>query len=201
MLYSLTGKVVYYDASCVAIDCNGIAFRCAASAHTLQTVAEIGRDVTLFTYLSVKEDGVELFGFSEKEELEFFKLLIKVKNVGPKAAISVLSQHTPSSLALCIASGDVKAISKAQGIGPKMAQLIIFELKDKIANTIPAHVGASDFRPSVQTAFGGNISEAVSALTALGFSGSEAAKALADEDPNEKLEQLIKRALKKLSKG
>lgn len=200
MFYSLTGTVVYCDQNSIALDCGGVAFRCTASLNTLQTTAKQGDRVTLYTYLSVREDALELFGFSTPEELEFFKMLIGVNGVGPKAAISILSQHSPSSLALSIAAGDTKAISRAQGVGAKIAQRVILELKDRVAGTVPDRMSAKSVSPSV-TGFGGNISEAVSALTALGFSGSEAAKALADANPNDSVENLIKLGLKLLSKG
>ena len=200
MFYSLTGTVVYFDQTCVALDCGGVAFRCTASLNTLQTAAKQGERVTLYTHLSVREDALELFGFATPEELEFFKMLIDVNGVGPKAAISILSQHTPSSLALSIAAGDSKAISRAQGVGPKIAQRVILELKDKVARTMPDRVAAGQ-TAAPQAGFGGNVSEAVSALTALGFSGSEAAKALANADPADSVENLIKQGLKLLSKG
>ena len=201
MIYSVSGKIVYCDQNSVAVECGGVAFRCVCSLQTLKEIGGVGNAVTLFTHLSVQEDGMELFGFATQEELSFFRLLIKVNNVGPKAALSILSQLTPSDLALSIAADDAKAISRAQGIGMKKAQRVILELKDKIGDvSLSASAGAS-VNAAVQTGFGGNVSEAVSALTALGFSGTDAAKALAGADPNETIEALIKRGLKQLSKG
>ncbi len=200
MFYSLTGTVVYCDGNSIALDCGGVAFRCTASLNTLQTTAKLGEKVTLYTHLSVREDALELFGFSTPEELEFFKLLIGVNGVGPKAAVSILSQHSPASLALSIAAGDTKAISRAQGVGAKIAQRVILELKDKVSGAVPDRLSAGNVA-APRTGFGGNISEAVSALTALGFSGSEAAKALADANPGDSVENLIKLGLKLLSKG
>ena len=200
MFYSLTGTVVYCDQNSIALDCGGVAFRCVTSLHTMEAVAKQGERATLYTYLSVREDALELFGFSTQEELEFFKLLIGVNGVGPKAAISILSQHNPSSLALSIAAGDTKAISRAQGVGAKIAQRVILELKDKVAGALPDRMSAGG-TAAPPTGFGGNIAEAISALTALGFSGSEAAKALADANPHDSVENLIKLGLKLLSKG
>ena len=201
MIYSVSGKVVYCDQNTVAVECGGIAFRCTCSLQTIKEVSGIGSTVTLYTHLSVREDGMELFGFSSQEELSCFKLLIAVNGVGPKAAISILSQHTPSSLAISIAAGDVKAISRAQGIGAKIAQRVILELKDKIGDAVSSDTQNIGNAAPVQTGFGGNVSEAISALTALGFSATDAAKALSGADPNEPLESLIKLGLKQLSKG
>ncbi len=198
MFYSITGKIVYSDTSCVALDCSGVAFKCTVSLNTLKNMGRIGETATLYTHLSVREDALELFGFSDQQELEFFKLLINIPNVGPKAAIAILSQNTPSGLALSIASGDVKAISRAQGVGPKTAQRVVLELKDKMAKLAPSHVDSADIGGPQQISMGGNISEAVSALAALGFSAADAARALAGADPNAKVEELVKIGLKKL---
>ena len=201
MIYSVTGKIVYVDQYSVAVECGGVAFRCVCSLQTLKEIGGIGSSVTLFTHLSVREDGMELFGFSTPEELAFFKLLIGVNGVGPKAAVSILSQHTPASLALSISAGDIKAISRAQGIGAKIAQRVILELKDKIGDAVSAGETGAATASGIQTGFGGNVSEAVSALAALGFSASDAAKALSGADPHESTESLIRLGLKQLSKG
>ena len=198
MFYSLTGKIVYSDTSSVALDCSGVAFRCSVTLNTLKTLGRIGETATLYTYLSVREDALELFGFADVQEMEFFKLLIGVSGVGPKAAISILSQHTPNALALSIAAGDVKSITRAPGVGAKIAQRVIMELKDKMAKLAPSNVGTEDFSGVQQVSMGGNISEAVSALAALGFSAADAAKALTGEDPNARVEDLVKLGLRKL---
>ena len=198
MFYSITGKIVYSDTSCVALDCSGVAFKCTVSLNTLKNIGRIGETATLYTHLSVREDALELFGFYDKREMDFFRLLIDVSGVGPKAAIAILSQNTPDGLALSIAAGDVKAITRAQGVGPKIAQRVILELKSKVSALAPSHVSASDVGGVQQINMGGNISEAVSALTSLGFSAADAAKALAGADPEMKIEDLIKLGLKKL---
>ena len=133
MFYSITGNVVYFDAQCVAIDCNGVAFKCFATTNTLKNVAKTGEKVTLFTYLSVKEDALDLYGFYTQQELECYKILISVSGVGAKMALAVLSEMTPEQLALSIAAGDTKAITRANGVGNKIAQRIVLELKDKLA--------------------------------------------------------------------
>ena len=198
MFYSLTGKIVYSSTSYVALDCGGVAFKCNVSLNTLKSIGSIGETATLYTYLSVKEDALDLYGFSDPLELDFFKLLIDVQNVGPKGALSILSINTPQSLALSIAAGDIKSITKAQGIGPKIAQRIILELKSKVTDLTPTNISSEEIGTVQQINMGGNISEAVSALTSLGFSAADAAKALAGADPEMRIEDLVKLGLRKL---
>lgn len=199
MFYSITGNVVYFDAQCVALDCNGVAFKCYATTNTLKNVAQKGEKVTLFTYLNVKEDALDLFGFYTQQELEYFKLLLTVNGVGSKMAISVLSELTPEKLAIAIASNDSKSISKANGVGVKKAQRIILELKDKLANGLELGEAGLELDTVSSVASDGNSAEAVSALTMLGYSQSEAAVAVGKLDKELSVEDLIKQALKYLS--
>jgi Holliday junction DNA helicase RuvA len=201
MFYSLTGKVVFADASCVAIDCGGVAYRVATSLHTLKKITGLGDTVTVYTYLSVREDAMELFGFADNAELEFFKMLIGVSGVGPKAAIAILSTFTPEDVSFSIASGDVKRITGAPGVGPKLAQRIVLELKDKMAKIVPDKLSSSDFVQTVIADASGNKAEAVSALIALGYSQTEASAAVSTLDPNEKVEMLVKQGLRQLMRG
>lgn len=200
MFYSITGNVVYYDAQSVAVDCNGVAFKCCATTNTLKNVAKKGERVTLFTYLNVKEDALDLFGFYTQQELDCFKLLIDVNGVGPKVALAILSELTPERLAVCIASGDIKSITRANGVGPKVAQRVILELKDKLAKGLDLGNMGIEIEAASVAAESSNASEAVSALTMLGYSQSEAAVAVGKLDPSLSVEQLIKQALKQLSK-
>lgn len=202
MFYSLTGKVVFADVSCLAIDCGGVAYRCFATVNTLKRTAQIGSTVTVYTYLSVREDAMELFGFADREELDFFKLLIGVSGVGPKAALSILSELTPSQLSMSIASGDVKSITRANGVGPKIAQRVVLELKDKITKIAPSGVSNAQLENIAQTAQQGSASaEAVNALVVLGYGQTEAARAVAKLDINLTVEEMIKLALKELMRG
>ncbi len=200
MFYSITGNVVYYDAQSVAVDCNGVAFKCCATTNTLKNVAKKGERVTLFTYLNVKEDALDMFGFYTQQELDCFKLLIDVNGVGPKVALAILSELTPERLAVCIASGDIKSITRANGVGPKVAQRVILELKDKLAKGLDLGNMGIEIEAASVAAESSNTSEAVSALTMLGYSQSEAAVAVGKLDPSLSVEQLIKQALKQLSK-
>lgn len=199
MFYSLTGEVVYYDAQCVALSCNGVAFKCFATTNTLKNVAKIGDNVTLFTYLSVKEDALDLFGFYTQQELECFKLLLTVNGVGAKMAVAILSELSPEELAIAVAANDSKAIARANGVGSKRAQRIILELKDKLANGLELGEASVKIEAAASASDGGNASEAVSALTMLGYSQTEAAVAVGGLDKNLSVEEMIKLALKRLS--
>lgn len=200
MFYSLTGKIVYSDISRVAIECNGIAFDVSTSVNTLRKLGSIGDIATVFTYLAVREDGVELFGFSDNEELQYFKMLISVSGVGPKAAVSILSVLTPEMLALSITAGDVKSITKAQGVGPKIAQRIVIELKDKVSKLVPTKFSTEKIADSAVLLPTENTEEAVNALMALGYSHSDASHAVASIDPNNSVENIIKQALRNLAR-
>lgn len=198
MFYSLTGKVVHTDESSVALSCSGVAFRCYTSFNTLCKIGSTGETVTLYTYLSVREDALDLFGFADEAELDCFKILIGVSGVGPKAGLAILSRLTPDKLSQAVACGDVKAITAAQGIGPKIAQRIIVELKDKLAPFAAgvSSVGLSDVAVNIS---GGTENDAVDALMSLGFSKSEASLAVGRLDRNLSLDDMIKQALLSLS--
>ena len=200
MFYSLTGTVVHYDTQSVAISCGGVAFNCQTSMNTLKQVAKNGEEVTVFTYLNVREDALDLFGFSTERELECFKLLISISGIGPKMALAILSVLNPDELSLAIASGDYKVIATAQGIGAKKAQRIVMELKDKVAAGAMTELFDSTATEVAQVSSGGNTAEAISALAMLGYSQSEAASAVSRVDKSLSVEGIIKEALKLLSK-
>lgn len=199
MFYSITGKVAAIEESFAAIECCGIAFQCQTTLNTLSKIAKTGETVTLYTYLNVREDAMDLFGFYTQQELACFKQLISVSGVGPKAALAVLSQLSPDKLALCVASGDIKSITQAQGIGPKIAQRIVLELKDKLSGSISSSdfSAAEAFSVSAAAA-NSNTAEAVEALVMLGYSRSEAASAISKLDTALPAEELIRLALKAL---
>ncbi len=199
MFYSLTGEVVYFDAQCAAIDCNGVAFKCFATANTLKNIAKIGDRVTLFTFLSVKEDALDLFGFYTMQELECFKLLLTVNGVGAKMAVAILSELDPEELAISVAANDSKAIARANGVGSKRAQRIILELKDKLAKGLELGETGAKAEAAASAATVGNASQAVSALIMLGYSQTDAAVAVGGLDKNLSVEEMIKLALKSLS--
>jgi len=200
MFYSLTGTVIFYDSQSVALSCSGVAFKCLTSMNTLKKVAKKGEEVTLFTYLNVREDALDLFGFADERELDCFKLLISISGIGPKMALAILSVLSFDELSLAIAAGDAKAITSAPGIGKKMAERIIMELKDKIASGMAEGMFDSATASIAVASSSGNTSEAIAALTGLGYSQSEAASAVSRLDASSSVEDLIKNALKLLSK-
>ena len=201
MFYYVSGTVAHVAPYLAVIDCNGVGFACRTTNTTLSAL-ERGKQAKLFTYLNVKEDAMELYGFASEEELNCFKLLISVSGVGPKAALSILSSSTPDRLALAIITGDEKALTVAPGIGKKIAQRIILELKDKLSKEQAASAGGEAYGGTGVTLIPENkLSEASAALAVLGYSGSEIGLALKGIDVDSlTLEQIIKQALKKMVK-
>ena len=195
MIYSLNGELIYVDPQTAVIECGGVGYKCTITSQTLGALPEIGKKARVYTYMSIREDAVDLFGFVSEEELTAFKLLITVNGVGPKAAIAILSELTPQNLALAISSGDSKALTKAQGVGNKIAQRIALELKDKFSN-IPS--GTADDTEIVQSVSSDTTDEAVAALVTLGYSKSEAQSAVSKVADSGSVEEIIKNSLKYL---
>ena len=202
MIYCLSGELLFTDAvaSTAVIDCCGVGYKVTVSSNTLRKLPmnpEKPPRIRLLTYMQVREDGVDLFGFYTAEELDMFKMLISVSGVGPKAAVSILSLMTPEKLSLSIATDDVKAISKAPGVGAKTAGRIILDLKDKVAKAFPAMESTeSASAPAAPSAAGtSKMSDAQSALLALGYSRQEISSALAKVDTSASLEDIIRLAL------
>ena len=178
------------------IDCGGVGYACATTNYTISRLKK-GERAKLFTYLHVREEIFELFGFSSQQELSSFKMLIGVSGVGPKAALAILSSTTPNNLALSIVTGDEKALTAAPGIGKKIAQRIILELKDKLAKEQTSF--SSDGPVPVIAAGGANkAGEASAALAVLGYGTPEIAAALKGVDMEQPLEEIIRQALKKM---
>ena len=202
MFYYLYGTLEINDAGICVIDCGGVGYKLTTSLITSELLSgKVGQKVKLFTYLAVREDGIELFGFESNEERECFNKLITVSGVGPKAAMSILSIMTPDNFALAVCTEDTKAISKASGIGGKTAARIILELKDKLAIDMgAATVAKSAGRAQVVMPISGNLTEATEALMVLGYDKNSVAGALAGLDPKADVGELIRAALKKLSR-
>ena len=199
MFYSLTGKVINKGINYAVISCGGVGFMCYTSRFTLYDLPDDKTEATVYTHLNVREDALDVFGFSTEYELEWFKMLITVNGVGPKAALAILSELTVDEIALAISAKDVKSITRASGIGPKIAQRIILDLKDKVKSIIPdSDVFEGADRISAVTEMP-STSEAVAALTMLGYSQSEAATAVSKLDPSQPVETIIRQALKYLS--
>lgn len=204
MFYYIKGKLVFSESSQAVIDVGGVAYFMTVSAHTQASVSSSSfngqTDVLLYTHLSVREDGMDLFGFKDLDELDMFKKLISVSGIGPKAAMSVLSFMTPGEVVAAIFSEDKRTISKAPGIGPKTAARIILELKDKV-NKDGGITPIGDTPYVVPNFNNSKYSEAIDALTVLGFHRTAAEDALKAIDVNNMdLEEIIRNALKKLMK-
>ena len=200
MIYSVNGTVDLIEPNLAVIDCGGVGYACRTTANTLSQL-KIGEKAKLLTYLSVREDAVELFGFYDAAELNCFKMLISVSGVGPKAALSILSGMTPQAFALCVASGDGKTLTNAPGIGRKTAERIVLELKDKVSKQdVAVAAGVKGSAVPIVAAPSNTYAEAVSALMVLGYSNGEAASALSGLDPSAPSDELIRAGLKKLAK-
>lgn len=201
MYYYVKGTVAEIDAGLAVIDCGGVGYACATTNYTLSQLKK-GAQAKLYTYLNVREDAMELFGFADQNELRSFKLLIGVSGVGPRAALAILSAVTPQQLALAVVTEDEKALTAANGIGKKIAQRVILELKDKLA--AEEAVGGTPMKGEVSaavTAPHSKKSEAQAALAVLGYGSAEIAAALKDIDMDTlALEDIIRQALKRMMK-
>ena len=207
MFYYISGILAHLTPTTAVIDAGGVGYKMTISQNTFESlprsVSGEAVNAQLYTYLSVREDGIELFGFASEAELSSFKMLLGVSGVGPKAAISILSLLTPEKLALAVCTDDKKTIAKANGIGPKTAARIILELQDKLLKETPSDKAERSIAVAM-TSEGtstGKLSEAQDALTVLGYSRSEAMTALGSMDVSGmELEDIIRQALKKLMK-
>ena len=199
MIASLKGKIILKDLNYIIVECSGVGFKCFVTQTTHSKSGQVGDDVFLYTYMSVKEDAIDLFGFSELGELEAFKLIISVSGVGAKIGLALLSQFTYESLMLNIASGDAKALTAASGVGIKLAQRIILELKDKVGSIAVSDEAVSEIKAVGNASSNTNSKEAVEALVSLGYSLSEASLAGGKLDQSLDIDALIKGALKLLA--
>ena len=195
MFYSITGQLKYSDTQIAVVECGGVGFKCLCSLNTLRSLAPIGSTVSLYTYLSVREDALDLFGFHTKSELDFFKLLISVSGVGPKVALAMLSDFTADQLALSIASGDSKTLTKASGVGSKLAQRLVLDLRDKITD-MNLSSAAKEIGNVSMASNNANVNEAAAALVSLGYSQTDAMSLLAKLDSSLPVDKLISQALK-----
>ena len=204
MIYSITGLLRQVAPTYCVIEACGVGYQCSASTYTLSSLPGRGQEVTLLTHLWVKEDGMELFGFSTEQEKHCFRLLIGVSGVGPRGALAILSDAAPDRLMLSIAAGDAKALTRAQGVGAKLAQRIILELRDKVTDE---DIGSSFGEEQGTIAALGESakntakSEAISALVALGYGQTDAAAVIAPMEESLAVDELIRRALKTFTRG
>lgn len=200
MLYNIKGTLTVTDVNYIVVECGGVGFKCYTTLNTIKSIGTVGSEVNVYTHLAVREDAMDLYAFSTLNELDAFKLLITVSGIGPKAAVAILSELTPDKLALCIASGDAKSITKAQGVGKKTAERVVLELKDKMGN-IAIGEGASVVSAVSTVADNSNSAEAVEALVALGYSQSDAAVIVGSMDKSMPVDDMIRLALKQLARN
>ena len=196
MIYCLTGKIIKKTLDSVVISCGGVGYFVQIPATTGEALPPAGQEGTIYTIMNVTENDVSLYGFAAEEQRDCFKMLTGVTGVGPKAALSILSIMTPEKIALAASSGDHKAFTKAAGVGPKLAQRITLELKDKVGKGLAAGTG-----------FSGNVAApapssapAQAALVSLGYAPSDAAAAVARVDETLSVQEIITIALRSLSR-
>ena len=201
MIYSVHGKLIAKEPSMAVVECGGVGYGCRTTFTTLGQLGAIGETVFLYTVFSVREDAAELFGFATQQELQCFQLLTSVSGVGPKAALTILSDLTPDRFLLTVASGDSKTLTRSKGIGAKSAQRIVMELKDKIAGeSIGLLAGAEVQSAAAASSAGGNVGEAIEALVTLSYTQGEVAPIVAKLDPSLSASELIRRTLQEFGK-
>ena len=192
--YYLNGTVAAIEPNLIVVDCGGVGYECATTAYTISQVKQ-GQTHKLYTYCNIREDAFEIYGFSTKEEKRCFELLLSVSGVGPKAALNILSATTPSGFHLAVAAGDEKTLTAAQGVGKKLAQRVLLELKDKLKldgmDSMPVSGGA------VLPQRSSHASEAAAALAVLGYSQSEIALAMKGLDTEAMtVEEIVRQSLR-----
>ena len=200
MIYSLNGKIILTEPNAVVIECGGVGYKCLTTMNTIRSLPRTGEQAMVYTHMIVREDAVELCGFAERSELNCFRLLTSVSGVGAKVAIAILSVLTPEQLALAVSAGDSKMLTKANGVGNKLAQRITLELKDKVRNIAPAgSVNTAEISPAAVVPEG-NISKAIGALAVLGYTPDEATPYMTGIDPSLPVEKIIGETLRAIGK-
>ncbi len=196
MYYYLKGTLAAKGENYIVVDVSGVGYMVYTSLNGIEKSGPIGNQITVYTYLNVREDAMDLYGFVTEEEKKMFMLLISVSGVGPKAGLAILSVAPPAKIATAIITGDTKTITKAAGVGPKVAQRVILELKDKMDSS-SLGIETEDLSVSDEI-ITDNRAEAMSALVVLGYSANDARNVLSKLDSSLSTEDLIKQALVKL---
>lgn len=200
MIATLNGKLIIKELGYVVVECGGVGFKCFVTQKTSASIGKIGDTVLLYTHLAVREDALDLYGFEDLQELEVYKLITSVSGVGAKIGLAVLSEFSADKIMLFIASGDSKSLTAASGVGIKLAQRIVLELKDKVGTFTSKDAGI-DLNSIGNATVNTSSKEAVEALVSLGYSQSEASLAVGRLDPSLTTNELIKLALKSLARG
>ena len=200
MIYCLTGKIVKKSMSAVVLSCGGVGYYAQCPASVAGALPGVGQETTLYTVMSVTENDVSLYGFATEEQQACFEMLTAVSGVGPKVGLAILSVMEPQRVALAISAGDHKAFKAANGVGPKLAQRIVLELKDKVAKGFVDGISLEDVAgASADTQASQGSSQAIAALVSLGYSQSEAALAVSKIDAALPVEEIIKLALRSMA--
>ncbi len=198
MIASLRGTLLYSEPSLAIVECGGVGYKCFITRNTFSKLPAVNNEVFLHTHMVVREDAMDLYGFIDQEELTTYKLITSVNGVGAKIGLSLLSDLSPSKITLSIASGDAKALTQASGVGIKLAQRIVLELKEKVGSIDVSTSGEISAVKSVVD--NSSSSEAVEALVALGYTKGEASLTVARLDSSLPTDELIKQALKALAR-
>lgn len=197
MFYFIKGTVALSEPGLVVIDAGGVGYGIMTSL-TSSAQAKVGQQAMFYTYLHVREDIFDLYGFATREELDCFKLLIGISGVGPKAALSILGVTPPANLALAVLTDDQKALSAAPGVGKKLAQRIILELKDRMSKSQLESASGAPVDTGIAAPAGSAYDDAAAALMVLGYSKAESLAALKGADPSMSVDEMVRAALKKL---
>ena len=200
MIYCLTGKIVKKSMSAVVLSCGGVGYYAQCPASVAGALPGVGKEATIYTVMSVTENDVSLYGFATEQQQACFEMLTAVSGVGPKVGLAILSVMEPDRVALAISAGDNKAFKAASGVGPKLAQRIVLELKDKVAKGFVDGISLEDVAgASADTQASQGSSQAIAALVSLGYSQSEAALAVSKIDAALPVEEIIKLALRSMA--
>ena len=201
MIYCLTGKIVKKSLNAVVLSCGGVGYYTQCPASVAGALPGVGQETTLYTVMSVTENDVSLYGFATEEQQACFEMLTAVSGVGPKVGLAILSVMEPQRVALAISAGDHKAFKAANGVGPKLAQRIALELKDKVGKGLADGTGFGGGAAAAAPAPSSAPAQAVAALVALGYNTSDAAAAVARIDETLPVQDIIKIALRGLSRA
>ena len=200
MIYCLTGKIVKKSMNAVVLSCGGVGYYAQCPASVAGALPGVGKEATIYTVMSITENDVSLYGFATEQQQACFEMLTAVSGVGPKVGLAILSVMEPDRVALAISAGDHKAFKAASGVGPKLAQRIVLELKDKVAKGFVDGISLEDVAgASADTQASQGSSQAIAALVSLGYSQSEAALAVSKIDVALPVEEIIKLALRSMA--
>ena len=200
MIYCLTGKIVKKSMNAVVLSCGGVGYYAQCPASVAGALPGVGKEATIYTVMSVTENDMSLYGFATEQQQACFEMLIAVSGVGPKVGLAILSVMEPDRVALAISAGDHKAFKAASGVGPKLAQRIVLELKDKVAKGFVDGISLEDVAgASADTQASQGSSQAIAALVSLGYSQSEAVLAVSKIDAALPVEEIIKLALRSMA--